>query len=1128
MNEDEQKTHGFKLLTDEITDTDFFEDKTHENVAETLYKLIDDNDNGFTIGLEGSWGSGKSTVVSILKKKIEKKSFHYFYFDAWAHEGDHLRRIFLESLISQVDVESKKLKELSEKISNRKRETITHTKQYGTKLGKWLAGSVLFVPLGAGLVSGVDSSQLFFQLGGNPHLPFLFGVFFSLMPVWVIIGNICYLGNNAWKTENWAFLESEVNNTTTQEISEDEERSSIEFEKYFGEIMSEIFEDDPSSKLMIVVDNLDRIDAQDSLKIWSTLQTFLQQRNPSKPNNQWYKKIWIIVPYDMNGLSKLWGKENILSYDENTSDEKCLGSCAKSFFDKCFQIRIEVPEPVLTGWESFTREMINEACIGWNNDDKNDVLRMLKLTRENLGDIPTPREIKNYINQVGILRLHADKNIPTKSVAYYVVHKYLKGSSTQKIKRELINNELPKVQDNPFLPSECSKHLAGIVFGVGAQKGHQLLLEPEIEKVLQNANGHELKALEEMHESGFWPVFDHHIDKLTPSGILFNYSKAIYSGLWDSHEKQCRKFVKKIEGHLIKKSLSLLPEGCIEDYLPIIKMSSNKIVLQRIWDMVLIELETRIAGNNEFDYEANVKYLENIVEIIGDIHKTHIFSKISSEELTQWALASDSQHVPAYKWILPPQEVENDIVDNIGSSSSIKAGTKELLTYSINAGINSWEKIPLALRNHIFQNNGNQVNENNPSIEALDILVWITSYDESCREEIKELLKTGQYHNFVYHQQKNKSPIYSALLMAYYFKNDLHTISIPAVESSARGLQVMRDVWTNRNEINAKEMYAYIKQFNHFNLLWDLVECNDNKLGVDIINLAFEDETSNLFVCSDVLNKMHFTLELIENENNDMKDKLVTRFMKHSEIKDEIRNSSNLDVSYYSEELFLVLKNTDDEEIINRIVSTLILLEKDEWNIYFEDDTYLANLALEVQNKKPSFWLENAYSDSIFEFAEQWANSDDCTTNWQKSNWIALTNLMGESFQKHYKNKITKLLLENKFVVTPEFYTYNMNLFEYPKLFKEGLYKIQDLLEEAVKDNDLGRLEILDEILSHDENGDFVPEKYISDVISKDLNDLYWTQDDNNMEQKNILKRLAKKFNIEIKEPVFDYEDEES
>lgn len=306
------------------------------------------------------------------------------------------------------------------------------------------------------------------------------------------------------------------------------------------------------------------------------------------------------------------------------------------------------------------------------------------------------------------------------------------------------------------------------------------------------------------------------------------------------------------------------------------------------------------------------------------------------------------------------------------------------------------------------------------------------------------------------------------------------------------------------------------------------MEDDRNKLLVDIIAIALEDETQDLFACSDVLEKMHFTLELIENENNDIQDKIVTRLVNHSEIKDEIKNSSNSDVSYYSKELFLLLKNIDDEGIIDKIASILVQLDKNEWDICFKDDTYLVDLALEVQKKKPSFWLENAYSDSILEFAEQWVNSDDGVTDWQKNHWIDLINLMGESFQKHYKNKITKLLLEKEFVVTNEFYNHNISLFEYPKLFKEGLYKIQDMFEDSTKNNDFSRLEILDELLSHDKNDDFVPEDYISDVVSKDLNDFYWTQDENNIDQEDILKRLAKKFKIEIKEQVLDDEEEKS
>src|SRR5690606_22069420 len=47
------------------------------------------------------WGSGKSCVVSMLKRRLEETHIGrigVYVFDAWSHEGDPLRRVFLEEL----------------------------------------------------------------------------------------------------------------------------------------------------------------------------------------------------------------------------------------------------------------------------------------------------------------------------------------------------------------------------------------------------------------------------------------------------------------------------------------------------------------------------------------------------------------------------------------------------------------------------------------------------------------------------------------------------------------------------------------------------------------------------------------------------------------------------------------------------------------------------------------------------------------------------------------------------------------------------------------------------------------------------------------------------------------------
>ena len=69
-NNNSKVVYNFNMLHEEVSDDDLFPDKTHERVAATVFNLIETSDKAVTVGIEGSWGSGKSTVVELLRKKI--------------------------------------------------------------------------------------------------------------------------------------------------------------------------------------------------------------------------------------------------------------------------------------------------------------------------------------------------------------------------------------------------------------------------------------------------------------------------------------------------------------------------------------------------------------------------------------------------------------------------------------------------------------------------------------------------------------------------------------------------------------------------------------------------------------------------------------------------------------------------------------------------------------------------------------------------------------------------------------------------------------------------------------------------------------------------------------------------
>lgn len=74
------------MWTDNVTDQDFLGFDVHANLIKELIK--DEKMLPITIGLFGDWGSGKSSILEVLKKEIEKEpETACIYFNGWVFEG---------------------------------------------------------------------------------------------------------------------------------------------------------------------------------------------------------------------------------------------------------------------------------------------------------------------------------------------------------------------------------------------------------------------------------------------------------------------------------------------------------------------------------------------------------------------------------------------------------------------------------------------------------------------------------------------------------------------------------------------------------------------------------------------------------------------------------------------------------------------------------------------------------------------------------------------------------------------------------------------------------------------------------------------------------------------------------
>lgn len=479
----------------------------HQRVAIAIAELIESSERGGKIiGLEGGWGAGKSTVVNLLRKRIESNNnLTIVTFDAWAHEGDPLRRTFLETLILHLQrlkwIETPKWNEKLDEIANRRKSTTTRTVPKPTSLGICLSIALLLVPFGTAFLVGALRDGLFIGRLDQPiSWKFVVGLL-SLSPLFVIVVHAVRLLSrkpfslaHLKNLEHWAFLEGKFVNEIWAEAIETPNPTSLEFEKYFGTLMAEALSRHQDRRVVLVLDNLDRVDPKDALEIWSTLQTFVKHHPYTEQS--WSTGLWIVVPFDSAGLRKLWDHDFTPSDGTTTSERAAVSD---SFFDKSFQIRFFVPPPVLSGWKELLNGLLAKA-LPEHGEDQHRVFRVFDQFKPNTGDSPTPRELKLFVNQLGAVHRQWQHDFPIDHVAYFV----LQCRDQQTFIDELRAGKLPTQEANRMLGKDLVRNLAGLAFNVRPAKGLELLLTDSIYREVSDGTVEALNALAAQHGDAFW------------------------------------------------------------------------------------------------------------------------------------------------------------------------------------------------------------------------------------------------------------------------------------------------------------------------------------------------------------------------------------------------------------------------------------------------------------------------------------------------------------------------------------------------------------------------------------------------------------------------------------------------
>ncbi|MFZ0542132.1 MAG: P-loop NTPase fold protein [Candidatus Sulfotelmatobacter sp.] len=168
------------LLSDVPTTRDLF--GPHERVASAIADLITSEAVGKSVAVTGPWGSGKSSVLRMVRERLAKTA-DVFIFDAWAHEGDPLRRTFLERLVdflAKDNSPNKVFQQLKQDLSLRRKIQKITTRPQLTPETVIIVVALLLVPLGVAMFSAGLKSP------GDHSLTYA-GLVLCLLPIEIIV-----------------------------------------------------------------------------------------------------------------------------------------------------------------------------------------------------------------------------------------------------------------------------------------------------------------------------------------------------------------------------------------------------------------------------------------------------------------------------------------------------------------------------------------------------------------------------------------------------------------------------------------------------------------------------------------------------------------------------------------------------------------------------------------------------------------------------------------------------------------------------------------------------------------------------------------------------------------------------
>ncbi|WP_157960355.1 P-loop NTPase fold protein [Marinimicrobium alkaliphilum] len=516
--DDHTENTTFEFLSDDASHEDVFTGKGHERSARSLANAIlkFSNDNR-SIGLEGAWGSGKTTVVAMAEKELEKSypsKFKFFTFDLWTNQSVDFRRAFLEEFLcwSTPFIHHKEAERLKKKIQGKTKEVDTKSERQFSIFGYIFMTALFMLPFIALWLSPFSASLHLNEPTEREQIPFLFtilvdhGHLAALTIIFAVILSFLTQTITLWKEKKSLrkaldssfslFIGKSDKDIVTQTIR-DGDPTKFEFHDLFTEILS--LAQPNEQRIVFIFDNIDRLPSSHIQEVWSNVRAVFSRDNQERRQHQ--SIVTAVVPYDRQYIINTF--EDTSNKENENPKEKPIDYVYEDVFRKTFSAIISVAPPVTSDVEAFFTDCLDKALDNQiSAGEKYRAFQLFDIFLNKNSLNPTPRQIKSLVNDTGMLWHQWQGSISIEAITIFLLHR----SKIERNPRCLQNIGTIDSRYRHFSTPELDRELAALAYNVEPRIALEVLLERDIISAFKSPDSSRIINLS--HAPGFKQQLD--------------------------------------------------------------------------------------------------------------------------------------------------------------------------------------------------------------------------------------------------------------------------------------------------------------------------------------------------------------------------------------------------------------------------------------------------------------------------------------------------------------------------------------------------------------------------------------------------------------------------------------------